>query len=81
MAKYRNRMLRRGTKRVAQNDKRTPMHRLLESAHKGMCCIDYDQQWRTLWKAQRLGFVDDNQYITSKGQEYLQNCQEKEKAV
>lgn len=64
---------RRGTSRVSIQDKRTPVVRMLQdSADKsGMICIAYDQQWKTLWKAQELGWVDANQYITDKGREHL----------
>lgn len=52
---------RRGTLRVAVDDPRSPMRRLLEQtvAH-GHAFPTYDQQWRTIWRAARLGLIEDN---------------------
>jgi hypothetical protein len=36
-----------------------------------MVAVSYDQQWRTLWRAQREGYLDDGQMLTPKGIEYL----------
>jgi hypothetical protein len=34
--------------------------------------VDYAQQWPTLNKAVRLGFVDDNQRLTDAGRKFLE---------
>ena len=54
---------------VDPNDTRSPMHRFLEDAATpdGRVFPTYDAQWRTLWKAQRLGYVDGHNNITAAG--------------
>lgn len=59
---------------VNRNDKRTPMHRLLADCNNsasGMVEVDYEQQWRTLVKAQRLGYLDDHQRLTDAGKAFI----------
>ncbi len=59
---------------VALTDKRDPMTRLLQDCNNkgsGMVEVEYAQQWPTLIKAMRLGYVDDNQRMTDKGREFL----------
>lgn len=65
-------------RRIAWGDTRTPMLRLLQGCQlradgtgRVMVAVEYDQQWRTLWKAQRLGYLDADQYLTTKGREFL----------
>lgn len=69
---------------VALADIRKPLLRLLQD---GRCkgdarpeggffvsvVVNYDQQWRTLWKAQHLGYVssDDGQRLTENGVAFL----------
>ena len=68
---------RRGLKRpryVKLGDERSPMRRLLESAARrdGNAEAEYDAQWRTLFKAIRLGYVDDNNHaLTDAGRTFL----------
>jgi|HubBroStandDraft_5_1064220.scaffolds.fasta_scaffold299824_2 hypothetical protein len=53
---------------VALSDKRSPMLRLLQDANvNGAIEPNYPAQFPTLFKAQRLGYVDDRQRITDKG--------------
>ena len=59
---------------VAIDDARSPMLRLLadcNNATSGLVEVDYAQQWPTLIKAIRLGFVDDNQRITEQGKAFV----------
>lgn len=69
---------------VALTDARQPLLRLLQDGRcRGaarpeggffvMVAVNYDQQWRTLWKAQELGYVcnDDRQCLTEKGVAFL----------
>lgn len=69
---------------VARNDLRSPLLRLLEDGrcrgdaspaggHFVMVVVSYDQQWRTLWKAQKLGYVsnDSQQRLTEDGVVFL----------
>jgi len=59
---------------VAVTDTRPPMVRLLSDCnnrYSGMIEVDYAEQWRTLGKAKRLGYVDDNQRLTPAGQSFL----------
>jgi hypothetical protein len=65
--------------RLGVGDKRDPMLRLLEdgqSPHNGKVhvWVNYHEQHRTLWKAQRLGYVTDDgdQLLTDKGREYIE---------
>jgi hypothetical protein len=69
----------RGTLRVAVDDPRSPMRRLLEataqSSH-GLAYPAYDQQWKTLWKAAKLGLIgsEDEGYgqpLTEQGRAWL----------
>ena len=69
--------LRRGTKRVDRTDKRSPMLRLLQDGQieerngEQMIAHGYDQQFKTLMKAQALGYIDARQMLTDKGREFL----------
>lgn len=57
---------------VAINDRRCPMLRLLQDANvRGNIQVNYEAQFKTLWKAQRLGYVDDNQDITEAGKQFV----------
>jgi hypothetical protein len=58
---------------VAIDDKRSPMQRLLSDClhPDGSVQPDYEQQFRTLFKAQRLGYVDDRCYITEAGRKFI----------
>jgi hypothetical protein len=62
-----------GARRVDHTDKRCPMRRLLEDGALpcGMVAVNYEQQWRTLFKAQRLGYLDGCQRLTDKGRAFL----------
>ena len=55
------------------------MQRLLETAlsrkgeHEGIIEVNYDQQWRTAWKAHELGYAE-GEYpytVTQKGRDWL----------
>jgi len=37
----------------------------------GMVAVNYHEQWRTLSKAQRLGYLDGSQRITEKGRDFI----------
>lgn len=51
---------RRGAYKVAADDRRSPLRRVLESAaSRGNAFPDYSQQWRVIWRAHRLGFLTD----------------------
>lgn len=69
--------IRRGVRRIDHADKRSPLLRLLQDgqlradARGVMVAVQFDQQWRTLWKAQRFGYVDADQYLTDKGRAFL----------
>jgi len=59
---------------VRPGDTRSPMLRLLAGAHAdGHVEVNYDAQWRTLCKAQRLGLLDDRYpaYLTDAGRAWL----------
>jgi len=59
---------------VAIDDARSPMLRLLDdcnNAASGLVEVEYAQQWPTLIKAIRLGYVDDNQRITEQGKAFV----------
>ena len=72
-------MIRRGVFRprnVSPNDKRSPMLRLLFDNSTGTVgdavYVAYDAQWRTLWKAQRLGYLTDpEQRLTQAGADFI----------
>ena len=68
-------MRRRGVFRpreVAVTDTRCPMLRLLQDGESnGFIYVNYDAQWRTLWKAERLGYVDHDQRLTEKGRAFV----------
>ncbi len=60
---------------VALTDKRSPMLRLLVDGNThGHIYVCYHEQFRTLWRAQALGYVTDDvdQWLTDKGQEYIE---------
>ena len=61
-----------------RNDKRPAMIRLLQDRlgkNNDMVCIAYHQQWRTFWKAQGLGYVEDTgnhpEKITQEGIDFI----------
>lgn len=59
---------------VDTTDSRSPMLRLLQDGESfGHVYVNYDQQWRTLWKAQRLGYVTDDcdQLLTDAGRAFI----------
>lgn len=59
---------------IAVNDKRCPLRRLLEdcwSEARGTVEVSYEQQFRTFFKAQRLGYIDERSALTDKGREFL----------
>lgn len=58
---------------VAVDDKRNPMLRLLQDcvSADGSVQPNYDHQFRTLFKAVRLGYVDDAHRITEIGRDFL----------
>lgn len=59
---------------IAMNDKRCPMRRLLEDCwneKRGTVEVSYEQQFRTFFKAQRLGYIDDRSALTDKGREFI----------
>lgn len=63
-----------GARQVAPTDSRAPMLRLLQDGTcevPGMIVVSYEQQWRTLNKAVRMGFLDREQRLTEKGREFL----------
>jgi len=66
---------RRGAWRFDRSDKRPPMVRLLQDRIGDQVCVAYDQQWRTFWKAQALGYVENTEShpekITKKGLDFL----------
>ena len=70
------------SRRVITGDRsRSPMMRLLEDGQLPpdasgniTVAVSYDQQWRTLWKAQRLGYLDANQRLTDKGRAKLERA-------
>ena len=60
---------------VAIDDARSPMLRLLTDCNNkasGMIEVDYAQQWQTLIKAIRFGYVDDRQRLTDAGRKFLE---------
>ena len=74
--------VRMNARRVAFDDKRPPMVRLLQDRdNNGYVFIDYNQQWRTYWKAQDLGYVEDTENhpekITQKGLDFLKKWEAK----
>jgi hypothetical protein len=70
-------MTRRGMFRprnVTPGDVRSPMRRLLEDGQcnpPGFVAVVYAAQWPTLIKAQRLGYLDDRQFLTDAGRAFL----------
>ncbi len=57
---------------VEIGDTRSPMLRLLAGAHAdGYVEVNYDAQWRTLFKARRLGLLDDRSRLTEKGRAFV----------
>jgi hypothetical protein len=75
--------MRRGLKRpryVKVTDQRSAMRRLLEDGQCNMggfvgVVVSYDQQHRTMWKAQELGYVTkcENQILTDAGRAFLES--------
>jgi hypothetical protein len=67
----------RGIKRpryIAPSDTRSPMLRLLQDGihgPDGLVEVNYAEQWRTVFKAQRLGLVDSDCRITDAGRQWL----------
>lgn len=63
---------------------RTPMHRfLLATQKRGSAEPEYNQQWRTLWKAYELGYISGGSdgltgKITKKGEVELARLIKKE---
>ena len=58
--------------RINPNDKRSPMLRLLQDGRTGdYVWVCYAAQWPTLFKAQRLGYLTDNCYLTPAGKAWL----------
>lgn len=53
-------------------DGKTPMYRFLNGVDdNGQVWPRYHQQWQTYGKAQRLGYLDDDGYLTQEGANYL----------
>lgn len=68
----------RRPRHVVPGDTRSAMLRLLadcNNVQSGMIEVDYEQQWRTLFKAERLGYVDKNQRLTEKGAAFVASHQ------
>lgn len=61
---------------VAASDGRSPMLRLLQDcvAQDGTVQPDYEQQFRTLFRAQRIGYVGDDRRLTDLGKSFLEKC-------
>lgn len=66
-------VLRRGPRDVAATDKRTPLLRLMQDGQTpdGHVYVNYAAQWPTVFKAQRLGYLDDEQKLTEAGRTFL----------
>lgn len=60
---------------VGVDDKRCPMMRLLQDcvSRDGSVQPNYEQQFRTMFKAQRLGYIDSSCRLTSTGREFIVN--------
>ena len=57
---------------VAIDDDRPPILRLLQDQNiNGTIEVGYAQQWPTLFKAERLGYVDSNGRVTETGRAFL----------
>ena len=57
---------------VDRDDKRSPMLRLLQDCNcKGQIQVDYAQQWPTLFKARRLGYLDGDCRLTDAAVAFL----------
>lgn len=57
---------------VARDDFRSPMLRLLQdNIIGGIAQPDYAQQWPTICKAVRLGYLDDRNRLTADGADFL----------
>ena len=62
----------RRAKKVDPRDDRSPMLRLLLDGYDGERVYpNYHQQWRTMLKAQRLGYLDDDQRLTDAGRAFI----------
>jgi len=64
---------------IVPGDTRPPMQRLLQDCNNeqsGMVEVAYEAQFRTLFKAQRLGYVDAQQRLTDKGRALLSQLEE-----
>lgn len=58
-------------RRLALGDTRPPMLRLLQDCNvRGTIEVGYHEQWRTLFKAVRLGYVDARHRLTEKGERF-----------
>lgn len=73
------------SRNVAPTDARSPMLRLLQDGRcaaqpdgRVMVAVLYDAQWRTLWRAQRLGLLDKDQFLTDAGRKFLTDNQKGE---
>jgi hypothetical protein len=61
---------------VAMDDRRCPMLRLLTDCNvggAGSIEVGYEAQWKTYFKAQRLGYIADGR-ITEKGIEFVKKA-------
>jgi hypothetical protein len=57
---------------IVPGDTRDAMRRLLEDCNcNGRIEPNYEQQFRTLFKAERLGYLDDQHRLTDKGIAFL----------
>lgn len=71
----RRRSIRR-PRNVAFDDTRSAMLRLLQDCNNpvsGIVEVSYAQQWPTLLKAQRLGYVDERLRLTDKGADLVKH--------
>jgi hypothetical protein len=59
---------------VDLDDKRSPMLRLLQDcvSQDGSVQPNYEQQFRTAFKAQRAGYLDDKFFLTTAGREFVE---------
>lgn len=60
------------------NDKRSPLLRLLQdgrSAGTDYVWVCYSAQWPTLYRAQALGYLTDDNKLTAQGKEFLSKHQ------
>ncbi len=59
---------------VTLGDERPPLLRLLQDGRQGNSVyVSYPAQWKTLFKAQRLGLIDEGEHtLTAKGLKFLE---------